>query len=176
MSGEGQREWRGAEPAPFGRSFVQSDAFRALFHEGMVLVEAAASYLDGPGREDARLLAPGAALAYARESMHLTTRLMQIAAWLLVQRAVAEGQLGEAEAAKERERVRLAVSETAGTDSRESLPDRLRDLIADAARLHARLVHLDRLTAPTAPRAHSENAVTRQQHLLRWAFSKGGGG
>ena len=41
-----------------------------------------------------------AALAYAAESMRLTTRLMQVASWLLVQRAVREGDMA-AEAASE---------------------------------------------------------------------------
>ena len=76
---------------PFGRTFVSSDAFRAMFREGMLLVEETAAYLDGGGREESRLLPRDVALAYATESMRLTTRLMQIASWLLVQRAVAEG-------------------------------------------------------------------------------------
>ena len=36
------------------------------------------------------------ALSYASESMRLTTRLMQLASWLLLQRAVAEGELSVA--------------------------------------------------------------------------------
>ena len=34
----------------FARGFVKSDAFMALFREGMGLVEQTASYLDGEGR------------------------------------------------------------------------------------------------------------------------------
>ena len=45
------------DPVPFGKTFVQSDAFRALFREGMGLVEETAAYLDGPGREESRKLA-----------------------------------------------------------------------------------------------------------------------
>ena len=67
--------------------------FKALFKEGMTLVEDAAAYLDGPGRKEAKLLTRGDALAYASESMRLTTRLMQLASWLLLQRAVNEGEL-----------------------------------------------------------------------------------
>ena len=81
------------DPIHFGRTFVQSDAFQALFQEGMELVEETAAYLDGPGREESRASARQGALAYASESMRLTTRLMQIASWLLVQRAVAEGEI-----------------------------------------------------------------------------------
>ena len=45
----------------------------------------------GAGREQAKALERNDSLAYAAESMRLTTRLMQIASWLLLRRAVAEG-------------------------------------------------------------------------------------
>jgi regulator of CtrA degradation len=38
--------------------------------------------------------------------MRLTTRLMQIASWLLVQRAVREGDMAATEASQERYRIR----------------------------------------------------------------------
>ena len=75
------------------RSYVNSDAFRTLFREGMTLVEETAAYLDGEGRDESRLISRDATLSYAAESMRLTTLLMQIASWLLVQRAVAEGEM-----------------------------------------------------------------------------------
>src|SRR4030042_608879 len=68
----------------FGAKFAQSDQFRPVFREGMALVEAAATYLDGDGRKEARKLRPPHSLAYATESMRLTTRLMQLASWLLL--------------------------------------------------------------------------------------------
>ena len=49
-----------------------------------------------------------AALAYASESMRLTTRLMQIASWLLLQRAINEGEMTETEAASDKRRSRIA--------------------------------------------------------------------
>ena len=73
------------------RDFARSELFARTFSEGMELVEETAAYLDGEGRREAKLLSRAAALAYASESMGLTTRLMQIASWLLVQRAVREG-------------------------------------------------------------------------------------
>ena len=77
----------------FGAKFAQSDQFRTVFREGMALVEAAATYLDGDGRKESRKLQPPHSLAYATESMRLTTRLMQLASWLLIRRAVSEGEL-----------------------------------------------------------------------------------
>ena len=77
----------------FSQKLLSSEAFRALFREGMGLVEETASYLDGEGREESRKLVRTSALAYATESMRLTTRLMQIASWLLIQRAANEGEM-----------------------------------------------------------------------------------
>ena len=77
----------------FGAKFARSDQFKTVFREGMALVEAAATYLDGDGRKEARKLRPPHSLAYATESMRLTTRLMQLASWLLIRRAVSEGEL-----------------------------------------------------------------------------------
>ena len=115
------------EPAAKTISFIHklaaSDAFKSLFKEGMTLVEEAAAYLDGPGRQESRQLRRPVALAYATESMRLTTRLMQVASWLLLQRAVNEGELTTAQALSEKHRVRLAEQDIAcGADLFEELP------------------------------------------------------
>ena len=44
-----------------------------------MLVEETAAYLDGDRRQQSKALGRAAALAYATESMRLTTRLMQLA-------------------------------------------------------------------------------------------------
>jgi Protein of unknown function (DUF1465) len=77
----------------FVHRLTASESFKTLFKEGMLLVEEAAAYLDGPGREESRRLPRPLALAYASESMRLTTRLMQVASWLLLQRAVTASAL-----------------------------------------------------------------------------------
>ena len=66
---------------------TNSPAFGLLFREGMDLVEETAAYLDGAGRTEAKALERAASLTYATESMRLTTRLMQLASWLLLHRA-----------------------------------------------------------------------------------------
>jgi regulator of CtrA degradation len=151
---------------------VQSDAFRALFQEGMELVEETAAYLDGEGREQSRLLSRQGTLIYAGESMRLTTRLMQIASWLLVQRAVAEGEITSDQAQTEKNRVRLH-GQSAGPalSDFELLPVRLRELIGLSARLHARILHLDRLISQANPRPLTpDNPVAVQQWLIERAF------
>ncbi len=161
------------EPVPFGKTFVQSDAFRALFREGMGLVEETAAYLDGPGREESRKLDRQGSLAYASESMRLTTRLMQIASWLLVQRAVAEGEITTGQALQEKNRVRLAAQDPAKARSDvDALPERLRELIGLAARMHARILHLDGLISDDRPTPVTRDSpVALQQLLIQSAFN-----
>ncbi|MFL6813090.1 MAG: DUF1465 family protein, partial [Bradyrhizobium sp.] len=67
----------------FSERLTNSAAFSALFREGMDLVEETAAYLDGAGRTEAKALDRSVGLTYATESMRLTTRLMQLASWLL---------------------------------------------------------------------------------------------
>jgi hypothetical protein len=65
------------------------DIGRALSdRDGMMLVEETPSYLDGTGSSDSKKLERSAALVYATESMRPTTRLTQLASWLLLHRAV----------------------------------------------------------------------------------------
>lgn len=162
------------DPVRFGQNFVGSEAFMALFQEGMELVEETAAYLDGPGREESRLLQREASVAYASESMGLTTRLMQIASWLLLQRAVAEGEITPDQARAEKARVRLNSHETTTTlVEYEALPVRLRELIGLATRLHARILHLERLLAEAAeapPLPQEPNPVALQLGMLERAF------
>lgn len=159
-------------PVPFGRTFVQSEAFKALFREGMQLVEDTAAYLDGPGREESRKLPRQAALTYASESMRLTTRLMQIASWLLVQRAVAEGEITSGQALQEKNRVRLTAQEPAhARPAADALPERLKELIGASGRLHARILHLDRLISDDRPTPEARDSpVALQQWLIHSAF------
>ena len=44
------------EPISFGHAYAQSETFRALFQDGMTLVEETANYLDGDGRAAAKTL------------------------------------------------------------------------------------------------------------------------
>src|SRR5437868_14309093 len=100
-----------SEPVSFGEKLAGSQAFADLFRDGMALVEETAAYLDGPGRQDSKRLQRSAALAYATESMRLTTRLMQLASWLLLHRAVKEGEMSLAQASKEKSKVKLSAGD-----------------------------------------------------------------
>lgn len=162
-----ERDW-----VDFGTTYLASEAFKELFREGMALVEEAAAYLDGQGREESRLLSRDGTLAYASESMRLTTRLMQIASWLLVQRAVAEGEITAAQAMQEKTRVRLTTPDLPRPDAGTTLPTRLQDLIVRTRRLHARVLHLDGLISDDRPTPVARTSPVAAQHdLLRTSFT-----
>jgi len=162
-------------PVSFGERLASSQAFSTLFREGMGLVEETASYLDGPGREDAKKLVRSAALAYATESMRLTTRLMQLASWLLLHRAVKEGEMTLAQANKEKAKVKLSAGEPNDEQNLKLLPERLKDLIARSKKLQAQVRRLDAtIYGPPAPlRAVRGNPVARQHGLPKAAFAEG---
>ncbi len=96
-----------ATTVSFGERFQSSEQFDHIFKEGMALVERTASYLDGPGRREAKTLTGGVGVLYATESMRLTTRLLDLASWLLIRRALREGEITDEEAQKKRRRVKL---------------------------------------------------------------------
>src|SRR5262245_55602395 len=125
------------EAVSFGERLASSPAFTDLFRSGMALVEETAAYLDGPGRKESKRLDRSAALAYATESMRLTTRLMQLASWLLLHRAVKEGEMSLAQASKEKTKVKLSTGEHSDEQSIKLLPDSLRTLIRRSKELQS---------------------------------------
>src|SRR5690349_7977068 len=123
-------------PVNFLTRFTASSQFHKVFREGMGLVEETANYLDGPGRRDARSLDRHGAIAYATESMRLTTRLMQLASWLLLQRAVSAGEISLADASKEKHRINLSeIGAGHMLTGYEQLPTALKDLVNRSLRL-----------------------------------------
>jgi regulator of CtrA degradation len=173
MAGKSTNDDYDGVTVSFGAKFARSDQFKTVFREGMALVEAAAAYLDGDGRKEARKLRPPHSLAYATESMRLTTRLMQLASWLLIRRAVSEGELTPEQAVEEQRKIKLPVT---GTDqpSRDlsALPERLRDLIAQSIKLQERVVRLDQMLDCNQPAPAGEVNHPLSSHLsrLREAF------
>lgn len=148
--------------------FAASELFDRTFREGMELVEETADYLDGEGRREAKLLSRAGALAYAGESMKLTTRLMQIASWLLVQRAVREGDMSPDAACDAR--YRLAERKPDAEPSSLELPIALVEYSVRADRLHDRIVHLDRRMYLDEAPAEASNPVQAQLGRLEAAF------
>jgi regulator of CtrA degradation len=131
--------------------FAGSAMFARTFDEGMALVEETARYLDGRGRVESRDLPRKAALLYAGESMRVTTRLMQAASWLLVQRDVHEGEMSPEDAHAERYRLGSREICLGGhEEGLELLPPTLCDLLVRSDRLYRRIARLDDALAGVA--------------------------
>lgn len=164
---------RGAFDPQRAMEFAKSEVFDRTFKEGMALVEETAAYLDGPGRAAAKRLPRSAALAYAGESMRLTTRLMQVASWLLVQRAVRDGEIPLIEAGSEKYRLisREARAETDFAGSNE-LPETLKALIVKGASIYERVRRLDETMYEGEDGAGAANPVSDQLAKLQAAFGR----
>jgi len=168
-----------AEFVSFGERLAASQVFSKLFRDGMALVEETAAYLDGPGRKESKALERTAALAYATESMRLTTRLMQLASWLLLHRAVNEGEMTLAQATQEKTKVKLSAGDKTDDEMIRMLPQSLRALIDRSLKLQDRLRRLDATIHAGATRAGAAetpqtNPVGRQLGLLKAAFERDG--
>jgi regulator of CtrA degradation len=155
----------------FSERLANSQVFAVLFRDGMALVEETASYLDGPGRQESKNLERSASLVYATESMRLTTRLMQLASWLLLHRAVKEGEMTLAQASKEKAKVRLASCEPGDARSVALLPQKLQELVERSVKLQAEVRRLDATMHAARPvPVAAANPVERQWGLLKAAF------
>ena len=165
---DGRNGPAGRDRAQVVRDFARSELFDRTFDEGMELVEEIAAYLDGEGRRDSKILSRAAALAYAAESMKLTTRLMQIASWLLVQRAVREGDM-TAEAACE-PRYRLNARKVEAEPTHPELPIALVEYLVRVEKLFDRALYLDQRMYLDVQDEAPANPVQSQLDRLEAAF------
>ncbi len=150
-------------------TFVQSELFAKTFSEGMALVEETANYLDGEGRTASKTLSRDVALTYAGASMRLTTQLMQIASWLLVLRAVREGEMALSEAAESKYRLDPGNAEYSNLAS-EGLPPQLVGLVEQTRQLYRRINRLDAGLFSARDDDASGNDAASQQRALMKAF------
>ncbi|RCW21937.1 regulator of CtrA degradation [Ciceribacter lividus] len=165
----------GVNTISFAGRAATSNQFKTIYSEGMGLVEETAAYLDGPGRSAAKVLPRMASVLYAAESMRLTTRLMQMASWLLLQRAVNNGEMSRDQVMSEKSKVRLdGFNVDKAAPGWNDLPEAFRDLVERSLRLQNRIALLDReiyRPAEAAVVPDNENSVKAQLDLLRTAFS-----
>jgi regulator of CtrA degradation len=167
------------EPVPvwFGSRFAQSPQFEAIYKDGMTLVERTANYLDGVGRKEAKALQPPLTLTYATESMRLTTRLLELASWLMVHRALKDGEIDQKQADARRRRVKLSpIGRQMHTKGFDALPAGLRELVDLSFVLNDRIIKIDQsMSASSEAAIPSGNAVVAQVARLEAAFGSTAG-
>ena len=131
-----------APPAFFGRTF----------DEALALTREARDYLRDYGEEESRELAVEVAAHFSVETMRLTSRLANMMAWLLVQRAVHQGELTREEF-RDDDSWRLGGAEICLQEPEvdpELLPPYLYDLLRRSERLYSRIARLDGMVAAEA--------------------------
>ena len=161
------------KPISFGHAYAQSDTFRTLFQDGMTLVEETANYLDGEGRVAAKSLARPASIVYATESMRLTTRLMQLASWLLLHRSVNDGDMTIAQASEEKRKIRLEQLVTnMNGPGWDNLPDEFKSLVSRSLALQKRIEQIDASLLEDESQPENANPVGDQIRDLAEAIGQ----
>ena len=159
------------EPISFGHAYAQSETFRALFQDGMTLVEETANYLDGDGRAAAKTLTRPSSIVYATESLRLTTRLMQLASWLLLHRSVNDGDMTIAQATEEKRKIRLEqLSTNMNGPGWTDLPEDFKGLVTRSLALQKRVEQIDAAFLKDTVLLDTSNPVADQIHELALAI------
>ena len=154
--------------------FTGGKLFDTVFARGMALVEETASYLDGPGREAAKTLPREAGLTYSAWSMELTTRLMQAASWLVMQKAVRDGEMRREEAAARKYRIKREEPPLdAAAQQGLGLPQRFLDLVSRSEALFEQICRLDDALYAQSPGSAVSNPVIEQISQLQRAAETG---
>lgn len=126
--------------------------FNKTYDEAFALLIEARNYIAYEEPGDRVILDDVERLNVSLETMRLTTRVTEIMAWLLYQKAVHAGEISR-EAACEPD-CRLGGRDICldGDDNPAALPRRLGDLVARSRKLYLRVSRLDELmTRDTAP-------------------------
>ena len=175
----GEPEKESAKTINLAERRVFSQRFKPLYDEGMGLVERAAEYLDGEGRAEAKKMSRIAATLYAAESMRLTTRLMQVASWLLLQRAANSGEMSREQVAAEKAKVRLdTASAHENAPGWPELPAGFKEIVTRSLSLQAVVRRMDGEIygdgeAESTGRHGAGNPVSDQITLLNTVFARG---
>ncbi len=133
----------------------------SLYVESMLLADEARGYFDEAGRGDREALDALSRVLFSCESMKVTTRLMHIIAWLLTQRAVANGEIAVKDALDPSRR--LGDAPETDEEAIDMLPDTARLLIGASIDLHRRVGRFD--IAQAKPRLIDSPARSIQDRL-----------
>lgn len=150
-------------PIQEARTRMTPKLIDSLYVEAMVLADEARSYFDRNGREDRLALDPVARVGFSCESLKVTTRLMQVIAWLLTQRAVEAGELSRSQARAHARRLGEA-AESEGSVV-EKLPAGAASLVQASQELYARVRRLDEGAGQAEPQ--SSPAISLLNRLER---------
>ena len=142
----------------FSERLANSQVFATLFRDGMALVEETASYLDVAGRSESKKLERSAA-PRLRDREHAADHAIDAASsWLLLHRAVKEGEMTLAQAYKEKSKVRLAACDPGDAEVDRLLPEK-QELDCALDQVTGRGAPARRDDACSAARSRSRSAI-----------------
>jgi len=167
------------------RAFMRR--FDRLFAGGLALVDKVNRYFGGGGKQEAERFPPALAPFYEQERKKLGTLVLQIAAWLWLERALRDGDMSAEHVAAEKKKLILtAKASPAAAEGPETqpgaaayrryfaqLPPGYRLLAQEVEHFVHRLRHMDKEAASAAAGCrHSPNPVTVQWQKLHRAFGR----
>ncbi|HEX2580978.1 MAG TPA: DUF1465 family protein [Dongiaceae bacterium] len=119
--------------------------FDPLMDQTIAMLEEARAYVAEEGPRERMDLSVEVGLSASVESMRVVSRLTQVMAWILTQRAVLHGEMTADEAKEPQQRLgglELCMNNGAAADRR--LPAKLRSLLTRSYELYCRVERLDR--------------------------------
>ena len=132
--------------------------FHRTYDETMALLIETRNYVAYQEAANMRALPPQARLQVSYESLRVTSRLTQVMAWLLAQKAVVAGELTREQLAGEAFALSggTVCTDPSGSDD-DSLPNGLRSLLDRSHRLYIRVSRLDHMVRTEVERAAAVN-------------------
>ena len=128
------------QPASFGAITY----FGGTYDEAMTLMVEARNYICHVEQRERRKVEAVTGLRMSCEAMRVTSRLTQVMAWLMMQRAVHQGEIAPKDALTEENRLSgtdVCLDESFGSD--EALPSGLRSLLSRSLNLYQRIARLE---------------------------------
>jgi regulator of CtrA degradation len=137
MTDDTEKKTEGAAEAPM--------YFRGTYDEAFDMLVEARNYVENDVAAFKYADNPPDPVAMTQETMRLTSRLTQVMAWLMAQRAMQEGEIAEEEFVKDKYRLEgQNVCLRRAIDAMdEDLPDGLYDLMNRSYSLYSRINRLD---------------------------------
>lgn len=118
--------------------------FGGTYDEAMALMVEARNYMSYVEQRERRKVEAAAGLRMSCEAMRVTSRLTQVMAWLLMQRAVHEGEVSPDDALAEPNRLSgldVCLDDSFADD--QTLPGGLRSLLNRSLSLYQRIARLE---------------------------------
>jgi regulator of CtrA degradation len=121
-------------------------AFNRTYDEALAMVVEARNYMSYVEPRQRRAAKDIPDLKFSCEALRVTSRLTQVMAWLMLQRAVQDGEISAEEACQEDNRLAgHDVCLDTGAEEDDTLPEGLRSLLDRSYRLYQRVSRLEEM-------------------------------